>query len=113
MRFSIWKAAVWTAAVVTSSTAFAGASEPTGNRFTLVNDGDSPITFVAFTPTGVDRWFSVEGGPIGTGAAGHATVFLPGSACVFDFRIRYGQRAPLTIKAWNACHDPILHVGHR
>lgn len=87
------------------------AQPSTGHRFVLINDGTGPITFVAFTPTGIDRWFSVEGGPIEPGVAGEAILSLPGSACVFDFRVRYGQRAPKTIKAWNACDKPVLHVG--
>lgn len=77
---------------------------------TLINDGNGAIGSIAYAPTGTDRWFTAEGGPV-EGNGGKATVAMPASSCVFDFRIRFKDQPTLTVKAWNACSQPVMHVG--
>ncbi|MDQ8048093.1 hypothetical protein [Luteibacter sp.] len=78
---------------------------------TLVNAGESPMTAVAFAPTGTDRWFSMAGGSIS--AYGKGVVALPGSACVFDVRFRFEDKVTMTVKAWNACKNPVMEIGRK
>jgi len=100
-----------TATALAFSSATPAADGPVGHRFTVINGGPGPITSLAYTPSGADRWFSVDGGPIAPGVAGQAVLNLPGSACVFDFRARRAGQPAVLIKAWNACRNPVLHVS--
>lgn len=76
---------------------------------TLFNNANSPMTDVAYAPTGTNRWFAMGGG--GIPAHDKATVALSGSACVYDLRFRFEDRVTMTVKAWNACTNPVIEVG--
>jgi hypothetical protein len=102
-----------TAAALAFSSATPAADGPVGHRLTVINDGPGAVSSLAYAPTGTDRWFSMAGGPIVTGTAGQAVITLPGSACVFDFRVRQAGQSAVSVKAWNACRNPVLHVGGR
>jgi len=84
------------------------ATNPTPT-LTLFNNAASPMTDVAYSPTGTDRWFAMGGG--GIPAHDKATVALSGSACVYDLRFRFEDRVTMTVKAWNACTNPVIEVG--
>lgn len=84
------------------------ATSPTPT-LTLFNNANSPMTDVAYARTGTNRWFSMQGGEIP--AHGKATVALSGSACVYDLRFRFEDRVTMTVKAWNACANPVIEVG--
>ena len=77
---------------------------------TVINDGNGAVGSIAYAPTGTDRWFTAEGGPV-EGNGGRATIAMPPSSCVFDFRIRFKDQPTITIKAWNACRESVLHLG--
>lgn len=76
---------------------------------TLFNNANSPMTDVAYAPTGTNRWFAMDGG--GIPAHDKATVALSGAACVYDLRFRFEDRVTMTVKAWNACANPVIEVG--
>lgn len=78
---------------------------------TLVNQGDSPMTRVAFAPHNTDRWFSMSGAAVEAG--GKVTVVMPGSACVFDVRFRFQDEVTMTVKAWNVCKQPVMEIGRQ
>jgi len=78
---------------------------------TVINDSADTVTSVSYAPTDTDRWFVMAGAPLEGGRTGQATVAMPPSSCVFDFRIRFKGQPTLTIKAWNACRESVLHVG--
>lgn len=84
------------------------ATNPTPT-LTLFNNANSPMTDVAYAPTGTNRWFAMDGGAIA--AHGKATVALSGAACVYDLRFRFEDRVTMTVKAWNACTNPVIEVG--
>lgn len=102
-----------TAPALAFSSATPAADGPVGHRLTVINDGPGAISSLAYAPTGTVRWFAVAGGPITPGKAGQAVITLPGSACVFDFHVRQAERSAVLVKAWNACRNPVLHVGGR
>jgi hypothetical protein len=79
---------------------------------TIINDGNGALDSIAYAPTGTDRWFTAEGGAV-EGNGGEATVAMPASSCVFDFRVRLKGQSPLAVKAWNVCQEPVMHVGRR
>lgn len=78
---------------------------------TVINDSANTITSVSYAPVDTDRWFVADGGPLEGGRASQATIAMPPSSCVFDFRIRFKDQPTITMKAWNACRDGVLHVG--
>jgi hypothetical protein len=78
---------------------------------TVINDSPSTVTSVSYAPPDTNRWFVMEGAPLEGGRAGQATIAMPPSSCVFDFRIRFKDQPTITIKAWNACRESVLHVG--
>jgi hypothetical protein len=78
---------------------------------TVINDSAGTVTNIAYAPTGTDRWFAMQGGPLLGGSAGQTAIAMPPSSCVFDIRVRFADGNPLTIKAWNACRQSVLHVG--
>lgn len=84
------------------------AASPTPT-LTLFNNAASPMTDVAYAPTGTNRWFAMDGG--GIPAHDKATVALFGAACVYDLRFRFDDRVTMTVKAWNACKNPVIEVG--
>lgn len=100
-----------TATALAFSSATPAVDGPVGHRLTVVNDRVDPIASLAYTPTGSDRWFSMGGGPIPPGEAGHAVLTLPGSVCTFDLRVRYAGQPAVLVKAWDACRSPVLHIG--
>ncbi|WP_369928533.1 hypothetical protein [Xanthomonas sp. NCPPB 2632] len=107
---TIFVLAVFLTAALAFSSGTLAADGAVSHRLTVVNDRPDPIDSLAYTPSGADRWFSVVGGPIAPGKASQAVVSLPGSACVFDVRVRYAGQPAVLIKAWNACDMPVLHV---
>ncbi|MEX1826799.1 hypothetical protein [Luteibacter sp. CQ10] len=83
------------------------------HRLTVVNNGSTPVTSLAYSPPGSNRWFAMGGGPIPAGESGKAVIAMPPSACVFDFRVRYHGAPEQLIRGWNVCRTPTLHVGQK
>jgi hypothetical protein len=78
---------------------------------TVINDSPDTVTSVSYAPPDTNRWFVMAGAPLEGGRSGHATIAMPPSSCVFDFRIRFKDQPTITVKAWNACRESVLHVG--
>ncbi|MDF4024643.1 hypothetical protein P3W24_06690 [Luteibacter sp. PPL201] len=83
----------------------------TDHRLRVVNDGSIPVTSLAYSPPGSDRWFVMADGPIEAGETGQVVIAMPPSACVFDFRVKYQGAPQQLIRGWNVCRAPTLHVG--
>lgn len=94
--------------VLLFSSASVLAAAPT---LTLINAGDSRMTDVAYAPSGTDRWFAMAGDAIEKG--GKASIALPASACVYDFHFRFKDQVMVTVKAWNACKNPVMEIGRQ
>lgn len=98
--------AVFFAALFMAVPAFAGT-----HYLTVINDSPNTVTSVSYAPADTDRWFVADGGPLEGGRSGQETIAMPPSSCVFDFHIRFKDQPTLTIKAWNACRESVLHLG--
>lgn len=93
--------------------AIATPAHATDDRLTVVNDGSTPVTSLAYSPPGSNRWFVMGGGPVEAGKAGQVVIAMPPSACAFDFRVRYHGAPEQLIRGWNVCRMSTLHVGQK
>jgi hypothetical protein len=82
-----------------------------GHVLTLVNDSNSIITSVSYSPPGTNRWFVMTGGPVDAGGQSRTRIAMPPSACVFDFRVRFEGHPTQNIRAWNVCRGQAVRVG--
>ncbi|SEN05552.1 hypothetical protein SAMN02800694_2627 [Luteibacter sp. UNCMF331Sha3.1] len=79
---------------------------------TVINDDAVPATSVEAAPTGTNDYRPLDtAGSLQGGRAGQVMVAFPDGQCVFDLRVTYPDRGPLTVTQWNICRQPTLYLG--
>lgn len=79
---------------------------------TLINDDAVPATSVEAAPTGTNDYRPLDtAGSLQGGRAGQVMVAFPEGQCVFDIRVTYPDRGPLTVTGWNICRQPVIYLG--
>ncbi|WP_285405065.1 hypothetical protein [Luteibacter sp. ME-Dv--P-043b] len=79
---------------------------------TLINDDAVSAVAIEAAPTGSTDYRTLDtAGSLQGGRAGQVMVAFPDGQCVFDLRVSYPDRGPLTVTGWNICRQPTLYLG--
>ncbi|WP_426287620.1 hypothetical protein [Luteibacter sp. E-22] len=98
--------------VLAIAAAWAGSAQAATHYLTIINDDSVPATSVEAAPRGTADYRPLDtAGSLQGGRAGQVMVAFPDGQCVFDIRVTYPDRGPLTITQWNICRQPTLYLG--